>query len=138
MTLRPLMSRLTLDDDNEVDHEVRLARVETLRAGLEATQESPGTEMAALVRRHYELQLRRARQLLDEHALTSSGSPSSPWGPPTADAETVRSAMAAGRRKLAELRANGTIGDAAFQQVEQELDWSELDLQQLLRAESAE
>ncbi|MBN9686345.1 MULTISPECIES: Na+/H+ antiporter [unclassified Corallococcus] len=138
MTLKPLMTRLKLDDDGEVDHEVRLARVETLRAGLEATQDSPGTELATLVRRRYELQLRRARQLLDEHVLVGTASPSSPWGPPTADAEMVRTAMAASRRKLAELRATGTIGDAAFQQVEQELDWSELDLQQILRAESPE
>ncbi|NOK35583.1 Na+/H+ antiporter [Corallococcus exercitus] len=140
MTLRPLMTRLKLEDDDEVDHEVRFARVETLRAGLEAAQEAPGTtEMATLVRRRYELQLRRARQLLDEHSLSSTGTqagPSSPWGPPTADADMVRSAMAAGRKRLADLRADGTIGDAAFQQVEQELDWSELDLQQILRSES--
>jgi monovalent cation/hydrogen antiporter len=36
------------------------------------------------------------------------------------------------------LRADGTIGDAAFQRVEQELDWSELDLQQLLGSGEAD
>jgi CPA1 family monovalent cation:H+ antiporter len=40
---------------------------------------------------------------------------------------------AAERQRLVSLRADGTIGDAAFQRVEQELDWTELDLQQLLR-----
>jgi monovalent cation/hydrogen antiporter len=32
------------------------------------------------------------------------------------------------------LRDDGTIGDAAFQRVEEELDWAELDLAQLVRA----
>lgn len=138
LTLRPLMTRLKLDDDGEVDHEVRLARVETLRAGLEATSETPGTELAVLVRKRYELQLRRARQRLEERSSTGPPAPGvgSPWGPHTADTDMVRTAMAAGRKRLVDLRANGTIGDAAFQQVEQELDWSELDLQQILRAAS--
>jgi monovalent cation/hydrogen antiporter len=138
LTLRPLMTRLKLDDDGEVDHEVRLARVETLRAGLEATQGTHDTEMAALVRRRYELQLRRARQLLDEHAhgVAHAGDTAASSGPTQSEAETVRMAMAAGRQRLLELRATGTIGDAAFQLVEQELDWTELDLEQILRAES--
>jgi len=32
------------------------------------------------------------------------------------------------------LRANGTIGDAAFQRVEEELDWAELDWALVVRA----
>jgi CPA1 family monovalent cation:H+ antiporter len=43
----------------------------------------------------------------------------------------VRTATSAERRRLLALRADGTIGDAAFQRLEQELDWEELDLQQL-------
>ena len=35
------------------------------------------------------------------------------------------------RQRLIALRADGTIGDAAFQQIEQELDLEELYLQQL-------
>ena len=35
------------------------------------------------------------------------------------------------------LRAEGTIGDAAFQRVEEELDWAELDWSQLLQAGQA-
>jgi CPA1 family monovalent cation:H+ antiporter len=42
----------------------------------------------------------------------------------------VRKATSAERRRLLALRADGTIGDAAFQRVEQELDLEELDLQQ--------
>jgi monovalent cation/hydrogen antiporter len=48
------------------------------------------------------------------------------------DAEFVRKATSAERRRLLALRADGTIGDAAFQRVEQELDLAELDLQQLM------
>ena len=47
------------------------------------------------------------------------------------DAVIVRTATSAERRRLLALRADGTIGDAAFQRVEQELDWEELELQQL-------
>jgi len=36
MTLRPIMTWLQLGDHDSVEREVRLARVEALRAGLEA------------------------------------------------------------------------------------------------------
>ena len=45
-----------------------------------------------------------------------------------ADLDVVRAATDAERQRLIELRENGTIGDAAFQQIEQELDIRELDL----------
>jgi monovalent cation/hydrogen antiporter len=91
------------------------------------------------VKRRYELQLRKAEAELE------AGSTSVPAvavavhedidqpGPP-ADVEIVRKAMEAERQRLAALRSEGTIGDAAFQRVEQELDWTELDLQHLLGA----
>jgi hypothetical protein len=46
----------------------------------------------------------------------------------------VRVSTAAERRRLNALRADGTIGDAAFQHIEQELDVEELDLELLVRA----
>ncbi|MFP5247168.1 MAG: cation:proton antiporter, partial [Thermoanaerobaculia bacterium] len=49
MTLRPLMSWLQLEDDGSVEAEVRVARVETLRAALAASRECPGAETAELV-----------------------------------------------------------------------------------------
>lgn len=130
MTLRPLMNRLQLEDDGEVEREVRLARVETLRAALSACTECTGAETAELVRRRYELLLRRAEAELeggrpDEEANDAAV---------LADVEAVRAAAAGKRQRLTALRAEGIIGDAAFQQVEQELDWEELDLQQLVRA----
>jgi CPA1 family monovalent cation:H+ antiporter len=132
MTLRPLMTHLQLEDDGEVEREVRLARVETLRAALAASAECPGAETADLVRRRYELLLRRAEAELAGSDAADDDTRTL-WRALAADAEVVRAATTAERQRLASLRADGTIGDAAFQQVEQELDWEELDLQQLAR-----
>jgi monovalent cation/hydrogen antiporter len=129
MTLRPLIGALHLKDDGAVEQEVRLARVERLRAALAATAAQPGEEMAGLLRRRYEVMLRRAEAEL-------AGGGSAPHGTADGrgldvDAAIVRKATSAERRRLLALRADGTIGDAAFQRVEQELDLEELDLQQL-------
>jgi len=123
VTLRPMIARLQLHDDGSVEREVRLARVETLRAALSATTSSSGAETADLVRRRYELLLRRAE-------TETAGGPTR-----ATDTEVVRAATAAERQRLVSLRADGTIGDAAFQRVEQELDLAELDLEQLLRSD---
>jgi Na+/H+ antiporter len=114
MTLRPLIVWLDVRDDGTVEREVRLARMETLRSALAAVAACGGGESAELFRRRYELRLRRAER--DEDEVDP------------ADAEVVRAATAAERQRLIELRENRTIGDAAFQQVEQELDIKELDL----------
>jgi monovalent cation/hydrogen antiporter len=127
VTLRPLIARLQLHDDGTVDREVLLARVETAKAALAATAAAEGAETAALVRQRYELLLRRA----EAEREGADGSLDA------ADADVVRAATAAERQRLAALRADGTIGDAAFQRVEQELDLEELDLEQLLRSEPA-
>jgi CPA1 family monovalent cation:H+ antiporter len=116
---------------------VRLARVETLRAALSATAECPGAETAELVRRRYEVLLRRAEAELSRGKAIEDGGDddesSTIWRALTSDAAVIRTATVAERQRLTALRADGTIGDAAFQQIEQELDWEELDLQQLVR-----
>jgi Na+/H+ antiporter len=119
MTLRPLIAWLDVHDDGSVEREVQLARVETLRAALDAARGCEGGESADLFRRRYELRLRRAQG--DDAADDSNAE----------DDEVVRAATAAERRRLIELRDNGTIGDTAFQQVEQELDLRELDLPEM-------
>jgi CPA1 family monovalent cation:H+ antiporter len=121
MTLRPLMSMLRLEDDGSVDREVQRARVEILRAALAATAELHGDEIAALLRRRYEVMIRRA-----EGGRT-----------PEVDGDVVRTALAAERHRLVALRADGTIGDPAFQRLEQELDLEELHLQQLVPVSSS-
>jgi Na+/H+ antiporter len=137
LTLRPLLLRLRLEDDDTVDREVRRARVETLRAAVAAAAACPGAETAALVRHRYELQLRRAEEVAYDGVGVNGAAPdeAADTDGRDADAAVVRAATEAQRRRLVALRADGTIGDAAFQRVEEELDWAELDWAQLLRAE---
>ena len=140
LTLRPLLLKLKLEDDGTVEREVRLARTETLRAAVQAAVDCPGSEAAGLVRHRYELQLRRAENVLVDgkraidqtsEAIATEDSAAA-WD---ADIEVVRAATEAQRRRLVAMRADGTIGDAAFQRVEEELDWAELDWAQVVRAE---
>jgi monovalent cation/hydrogen antiporter len=132
LTLRPLLLRLKLEDDGTVDREVRLARIEGLRAAVAAIAARPGAEAADLIRQRYELQLRRAS------ADGASGNPeaadASRASELDADASAVHAATNAQRHRLVALRADGTIGDTAFQRLEEELDWAELDWAQSLRA----
>jgi CPA1 family monovalent cation:H+ antiporter len=139
MTLRPLLLALRLEDDGTVDREVRLARVESLRAALDAAVCCPGAETAELVRHRYQLQLRRAEQELVADGGNGRRTASLPATVDQADgrdgdAAVVQAATDAQRKRLLALRADGTIGDAAFQRVEEELDWAELDWAQLLQA----
>ena len=127
LTLRPLLGLLNLDDDGEVLREVQLARVATLDAALAATPQSSATEAVELTRRRYQLKLQKATLELD-----GSGGPEFE-DRAREDASAIRAAFTAERQRLLALRAEGTIGDAAFQQVEQELDLRELDLEQFLR-----
>lgn len=131
MTLRPLINVLKLEDDGSVEREVQLARVETLRAALSATAELPGEDMAVLLRRRYEVMLRRAEAELAGNGNAPPGAAASGGRAFNVDATIVRKATSAERQRLLAMRADGTIGDAAFQRIEQELDWEELDLQQL-------
>jgi CPA1 family monovalent cation:H+ antiporter len=144
LTLRPLLLRLRLEDDGSVDREVHLARVETLRAAVAAAAACPVAETGELVRHRYALQLRRAERELAGDGVgadrAASGDATS-ISASTADADgldgdaaVVKAATEALRRRLVALRADGTIGDAAFQRIEEELDWAELDWAQLVRS----
>jgi CPA1 family monovalent cation:H+ antiporter len=145
LTLRPLLLRLRLEDDGSVDREVRLARVETLRAAMAAAQSCPGAETAELDRHRYALQLRRAEQAVagdgdGRNGVTAPSEASSVACGPDDDGQdsdeaVLHAATEAQRRRLMALRADGTIGDAAFQRVEEELDWAELDWSRLVRSD---
>jgi Na+/H+ antiporter len=133
LTLRPLLLRLRLQDDGAVEREVRLARVETLRAAVAATDECAPTETTALVRRSYELQLRRAEEeRTSRDAVAGLPAAALQAPPPRGDGESVRVATEAQRRRLVALRGDGTIGDDAFQRIQEELDWTELGWAQVL------
>ena len=129
VTLRPLMKLLRLEDDGTVEKEVRLARAETLRAALTATEEHRGEELSLLLRRRYELMLHRTEAAFEPGTAATERATSD-------DADTVRRALTAERHRLLALRADGTIGDPAFQRIEQELDLEELHLRQLTAQDS--
>ena len=134
LTLRSIMTRLHLAEDDTVEREVRVARAATLRAALAVTHVERNTERVAFLRQWYELQLRRVEAELrrDTDGDRPARRPdldAELWG--SADAELVRAGMHAERQRLLQLRTEGIIGDAAFQRVEEELDWAELSLRQL-------
>lgn len=100
MTLRPLLGLLNLHDDGAVDREVRLARVETLRAAVQAAETCPGAGTAKLVRYRYELQLRRAEHdrahdTVDEHGATPDHEHTAADANQDADAAVVGAATSA-------------------------------------------
>jgi CPA1 family monovalent cation:H+ antiporter len=123
MTVRPLMRALRLRDDGTVDREVRVARTETARAGLEVVDRWGGDgEIMAFLRRKYAARVRRVEREKD--------APTDPEADGWRDYGAVlQRAQAAERRMLSDLRARGVIGDDAFHQVEEELDWSEVNTQ---------
>jgi Na+/H+ antiporter len=122
LTLKPLMARLGLEEDDAVDREVRLARLETLRAGAAALAGGAvESEAADLLRRKYRVRLEQAETRMDGGRSGAEA--------PNREREyavAARAAMAAERRRLSALRADGTIGDDAFHKVEEELDRAEL------------
>lgn len=123
-TLSPLLRLLRIEDDGTLAREVQLARVETLRAAVAAAQSLPGdVDVADLMRRRYAFLLARAEQPGDGAAAES-------------DAKHLAAAMSAERAKLIALREDGTIGDSAFQRIEEELDWEELYLERVTVATS--
>jgi monovalent cation/hydrogen antiporter len=100
-TLSALLRVLKLEDDGTVEGEVRLARAETARAAL-----------AALEYRSRVPEASGAGSASERDALAYS--------------DALRSAQAAERRTLIDLRARGVIGDDAFHEVEEQLDRAEL------------
>jgi CPA1 family monovalent cation:H+ antiporter len=122
LTLKPLMARLGLEHDDSVEREVRLARVEALRAGVAALAgQASGGEPVELLRRTYQTRLDRA-----EARMNAGGAGA---GPGAGEREHALAANAAERRRLSALRAEGTIGDDAFHRVEEELDRAELSIE---------
>ena len=132
MTLRPLMnSPFTSKTTEWWSGEVRLARVERLRAALSTALALPEDEISALMRHRYQLMLRRAEADFAESERGHLQDASGHHVMLSDSANILRAAMTAERRRLLALRPDGHIGDAAFQRIEQELDFEELYLQQL-------
>jgi NhaP-type Na+/H+ or K+/H+ antiporter len=113
LTLRPLLARLNVQDDDPVGREVALARDAAYRAVLGAIDGDESPEAKSL-RREYAALLQAAN--VDDGGSVA-GSP--------IDA-LRRRGIAAARDAVSDLRTKGEIGDDAFHRLEEELDWAEL------------
>lgn len=114
LTLRPLLRRPRLPHDGQVERELALARAHALKAAMEVLDRSndPAAERLSL---EYRAKLVFASVGDDPHEST--------------DNRLRRQVVPVARRTIADLRRSGRIGDEAYRQVEQELDWLELSTQ---------
>jgi CPA1 family monovalent cation:H+ antiporter len=114
LTLKPLLRALALRDDDPVGRELRAARERALRAGLAsfADDESP---VAYAVRQEFTAHL--SHDTSDPHGRPSAHS---------AHHDIHRTALDAARQAVHAMRASDEIGDDAFHQIEEELDWLEM------------
>jgi CPA1 family monovalent cation:H+ antiporter len=114
LTLRPLLRVLDLRDEDPVGQEVGAARERALRAGLARFEHDHSPDAEAV------------RQELIAHLGPAEG------GPEDADARSFthtdihRRALEAARQAVLAMRASDEIGDDAFHQMEEELDWMEM------------
>lgn len=111
LTLRPLLRWLNIPRDIVVDAEIRLARAQSLKASIAILSERKGAA-AQRLRQEYETTLAEGLSSDDRHDATDNA----------LRQEVVRHA----RKALDGLRDGCLIGDDAYRQVEQELDWLEL------------
>jgi NhaP-type Na+/H+ or K+/H+ antiporter len=112
LTLGPLLRALDLRDDDPVGHEVIAARERALRASL-AGLEHDGSPVAEAVRQEFIAHLGSADVNPEERARS-------------AHSDIHRRALQAARQAVLAMRASDEIGDDAFHQMEEELDWIEM------------
>jgi CPA1 family monovalent cation:H+ antiporter len=112
LTLGPLLRSLDLRDDDPVGHEVGAARERALRAGL-ASFEHDRSAAAEAVRQEFIAHLGSAD--VDPEDATRS-----------AHNEIHLRALQSARQAVLAMRASDEIGDDAFHQMEEELDWIEM------------
>jgi Na+/H+ antiporter len=113
LTLKPLILHLELTDDGSVQREIQKARRESLEIAIETLKDFEPDEITDFVRRSYELQLRK------EDIRTS----------------IIKKTTQAQRAYLGKLRAKNIIGDKAFLEIEEEIDWAEQGWAQVLSEE---
>ena len=114
LTLKPLLRALDLHDDDPVGRELQAARVRALQMGLASFAHD---ESAAA----YSFRLELAADLAPELAPTDAEGAIR-----VAHGNLRREAIQAARQAVLAMRANGEIGDDAFHQMEEELDWLEM------------
>ncbi|MFL5333300.1 MAG: cation:proton antiporter [Geminicoccaceae bacterium] len=116
LSLRPLLVRLGLEDDDPVGQEVGRARSEALRAAL-GSLEATKTPAAGALRHEYEALLEQAEEDPRGKVIASSEHD-----------ELRRRAVKAAREVLSGLRSSDEIGDDAFHAIQDELDRVELSI----------
>ena len=111
LTLQWLLRRVALRDDDPVGREVSAARQRALRAGLECFADDRSA-VADAVRHEFTARL---------HPATAGAGSSR-----SAHSDIHLRAVDAARRAVIDMRTNQEIGDDAFHQVEEDLDWLEM------------
>jgi CPA1 family monovalent cation:H+ antiporter len=114
LTLKPLLRALDLRDDDPVGHELGAARERALRAGLASFENDP-SPIAEEVRQEFIAHL--APVDTDSDAGNARQSTHS---------DIHHTALQAARHAVLAMRAGDEIGDDAFHQMEEELDWLEM------------
>jgi CPA1 family monovalent cation:H+ antiporter len=114
LTLKPLLRALNLNDDDPVGHEVGGARERALQAGL-ASFEDDLTPIAEAVRQEF-----------IAHLGSTDANPGEGGARRSAHNDIHRRALQAARQTVLAMRASDEIGDDAFHQLEEELDWIEM------------
>jgi CPA1 family monovalent cation:H+ antiporter len=114
LTLGPLLRVLDLQDDDPVGHEVGAARERALRAGL-AEFERDHSPVADAVRQEFIAHLGSIDANAEEGGARRF-----------AHSDLHRRALQAARQAVLAMRASDEIGDDAFHQMEEELDWIEM------------
>jgi monovalent cation/hydrogen antiporter len=114
LTLKPLLRALDLHDDDPVGRELRAARERALAAGL-ANLERDRSPAAAAVRQEF------TAHLGNDGADGASGESAH-----AAHTGLHRDALHAARQAVHAMRATDEIGDDAFHEIEEELDWLEM------------
>jgi len=113
LTLGPLLRALDLRDNDPVGHEVAAARERALQAGL-AGLEGDQSPAAEAVRQEFIAHLGSVDANAEEGEAQRFAS------------EAHRRALQAARQAVLDMRAKEAIGDDAFHQMEEELDWIEM------------
>jgi len=116
LTLKPLLRALDLRDEDPVGQERRAARARALKAGL-ATLERDPSPAADAVRQEFSAHLEH-----DHDDDDGEGGE----GPGAEHTRLHREALAAARQAVLAMRESDEIGDDAFHEVEEELDWLEM------------
>jgi CPA1 family monovalent cation:H+ antiporter len=114
LTLKPLLGRLGLEDDDPVGREIGHGRTQAYGAALERLEGEAGAPAESL-RQEFRTALDHAEKQDDGFATETL----------PADASRRRAIDAARDRVLA-LRRSGEIGDDAYYVLEEEFDWAEL------------